>query len=105
VKQAAVAGIPTQITVSPCLPYTPDFADMLLDSGAARIVVDNFIEGDGSQGRRTGGSPIAEQQWLDWADLKPSQALFDILKVRGTADISWSVAGFCGIRPRIPTLL
>ncbi len=104
VRLAVDAGISAQITVSPCLPYSPAFADKLIETGAARIVVDNFVEGDGSGGRRTGNSPIARERWIDWSDVRPSEVLFERLKLLG-ANVSWSVAGFCGIRPRVPALL
>lgn len=99
VRTAADAGIPTQITVSPCLPHTPNFAQHLLTSGAQRIVVDTFVEGDGSQGKRTADSPFAEQADYDWRDGGPAQRLFQQLQSHDIA-IEWSAAGFGGIPPR-----
>jgi len=59
VKRAVECGVSAQIAVSPCLPYSDDFAERLLATGAQRIVIDTFAIGDGSRGRRTGKSPFA----------------------------------------------
>jgi DNA repair photolyase len=99
VQQAAAAGIPTQITVSPCLPYTSRFADRLASSGAARVVVDTFVEGDGSQGSRTGSSPFAAIADYDWRSGDPARRLYEDLQSR-SMDVDWSAAGFGGIPPR-----
>jgi DNA repair photolyase len=96
VRRAADAGIHVQITVSPCLPYTPDFADRLTDSGAHRIVVDDFIVGDGSGGKRTASSAFAASAEYDWRDSTPARALYDDLERRGVT-VGWSAAGFAGI--------
>jgi len=96
VRAAADAGIPTQITVSPTLPYTENFAQVLANSGAKRFVVDTFIAGDGSKGHRTAESPFAEQVDYDWRDDDPAQRLYDDLQARGL-DVAWSAAGFVGI--------
>jgi DNA repair photolyase len=100
VSLAAKRGVPSQIAVSPCLPYTPNFASILLSSGASRFIVDSFVAGDGSNGRRTASSPLAKNAWFDWQDEQLPIALFETLKLHG-ADVGWSTAGFCGIPPRI----
>jgi DNA repair photolyase len=99
VHLAAEQGIPAQIAVSPCLPYTPDFAEALLSSGARRFIVDSFVAGDGSRGRRTANSPLAQRAWFDWRDETPALALYETLKARG-AEVAWSTVGFCSIPPR-----
>ena len=108
VREAAALGIPTQITVSPCLPYTPAFAATLAASGARRIVVDTFVQGDGSQGARTAQSPYVETvrgaDWrdtalADWRATGHAERLFTDLRDRGMA-VGWSAAGFCGIPDR-----
>jgi DNA repair photolyase len=99
VKAAAKLGIRVQIAVSPCLPYTDGFADMLVDSGAARIIVDTFVDGDGSQGERTAESPFAEKVDYNWRDDDPAKQLYETLKQRGL-EMGWSSAGFGGIPPR-----
>ena len=68
VKLAVERGVRVQIAVSPCLPYSPDFAQRLLDTGAQRIVIDTFAIGDGSRGRRTAQSPFAALADYEWRD-------------------------------------
>lgn len=97
VEWAVARGISTQITVSPCLPHTPAFADRLEASGALRIVVDTPVDGDGSGGRRTGLSPWG--QVVGWNDREPALELRSTLLARGVP-CGWSVSGFCGIPPR-----
>lgn len=93
----------TQITVSPCLPYTDleAFGSLLLQSGAKRIVVDTFVDGDGSSGRRTSHSLFASAR-PEWAGCVPAELLYGYLCRWKTAgvEVGWSSAGFCGIRPR-----
>jgi DNA repair photolyase len=101
VREATHAGIRTQIVVSPCLPYTPAFAQKLAESGATRIVVDDFIAGDGSGGKRTANSPFAAVATYDWRDSQPAHRLHDALQTLGV-DVAWSATGFCGIPPRQP---
>lgn len=96
VQAAVAAGIPTQIVVSPCLPYSAEFADFLLGSTAGRIVVDTFTAGDGSAGKRTAESPFAAQVDYNWREEQPAQALYDALQGRG-AKVGWSADGFVGI--------
>lgn len=96
VRAAADAGIPTQITVSPTLPYTENFAATLAHSGASRFVVDTFVAGDGSKGSRTAESPFAEQADYNWRDDDPARRLHADLRSRGL-DVAWSAAGFVGI--------
>lgn len=96
---AVQAGVRTQITVSPCLPYTEGFADKLIATGVGRVVVDTFVDGDGSQGSRTAESPFAAQVDYDWRDGDPARRLYDSLQARGL-DVGWSAAGFGGIAYR-----
>lgn len=99
VEAATAAGIRTQITVSPCLPYSPEFAARLLASGADRIVVDTFVAGDGSSGARTAASPFAEVADYDWRSDDPAHQLFEALQGHH-AVVEWSSGGFLGIPPR-----
>ncbi|MCI0709407.1 MAG: radical SAM protein [Chloroflexi bacterium] len=99
VRQVADAGIRTQITVAPCLPYTPDFAQRLAYSGAGRIVVDTFVAGDGTQGQRTASSPFAEQVNYNWRDEDPAKRLYHALQDYDIS-VGWSVQGFASIPPR-----
>ena len=92
-------GVQTQITVSPCLPYSDNFADWLEASGVSRIVVDTFVQGDGSEGKRTAQSPFADAVKYNWQNDDPARALYDDLVSRGL-NVGWSSAGFVGIPPR-----
>jgi DNA repair photolyase len=104
IRTAHERGIPAQITVSPCLPYTTveTFGQRLIDSGARRIVVDTVADGDGANGKRTARSPFAQAE-PDWRHTDHAHQLYDYLceKATGTSvSIGWSIAGFCGIPPR-----
>jgi len=102
IQAASDAGIHTQITVSPCLPYADvkAFGERLLNSGAERIVVDTVVDGDGSSGVRTARSPFAKAEQA-WDETTHAHTLYEYLSEHGkTIEISWSNAGFCGIRPR-----
>ncbi|MYD09728.1 MAG: radical SAM protein [Chloroflexi bacterium] len=99
VKTAVQRGVKVQIAVSPCLPYSPDFARRLLATGAQRIVIDTFAIGDGSGGRRTGNSPFAALADYDWRN--DSIALRLVQQLRGQhAAVEWSGPGFAGIPGR-----
>jgi len=104
VRAAAFCGIPTQITVSPCLPYTDveKFAQRLLQSGARRIVVDSCVDGDGTNGIRTAHSSFAKAE-PDWDNVSRAQQLYTYVQEnadRKALSVGWSSAGFCGIAPR-----
>lgn len=104
IQVASNAGVHTQITVSPCLPYAnmKEFGQRLLDSGAERIVVDTVMDGDGSSGVRTARSPFAKAEQA-WNETTHAHRLYDYLCEHGAtkgSEIGWSNAGFCGIRPR-----
>ncbi|WP_376796812.1 radical SAM protein [Thermogemmatispora sp.] len=103
VRQASALGVKTQITISPCLRFTDvrTFGELLLESGARRLVVDT-VEGDGAGGKRTAQTPFALKEPA-WKDVQPARALYAYLcaqgPVRGVA-IGWGASGFCGIAPR-----
>jgi DNA repair photolyase len=104
VQAASSFGIHTQITVSPCLPYTDieKFGQQLLQSGAHRLVVDSVTDGDGAGGGRTARSPFAKAE-PGWNNTSHAHLLYEfLLKHSSAAGISlgWSIAGFCGIAPR-----
>ncbi len=99
VRQAARRGVRTQIAVSPCLPYSPGFAERLLATGAQRIVIDTFAVGDGSRGKRTGNSPFAALADYDWRDDRIALRLYQQLGARHNA-VAWSGPGFAGILGR-----
>lgn len=104
VAAARARGIPAQISVSPCLPYTSvaQFGARLLASGAQRIVVDTPVDGDGSGGRRTSHGPFAQNEPA-WRDTTHAHHLYVWLRARAADTgiaVGWSNAGFCGIPPR-----
>ena len=90
-------GTLTQVAVSPCLPYTDRFADVIADTGVERVVVDTLVEGDGARGERTARSPYAAVP--GWRETAHAHALAEMLRGRGIA-VGWSAAGFGGIPPR-----
>ena len=55
VHDAIARGIMAQITVSPVLPYSADFAERLAWAVGAhgRVIIDTFLDGDGSGGQRS----------------------------------------------------
>jgi DNA repair photolyase len=95
VRGARQHSLNTQITVSPCMPYTAGFAVALAEAGATRVVVDTCVDGDGSGGQRTSRSPYATAI-ASWRETAPAHALFEQLLSLGV-DTGWSAAGFCGI--------
>lgn len=98
VEAAVAQGIKTQVAVSPCLAYTPDFARRLLATGARRFVIDTLVEGDGGRGARTAQSPFAAV-YPAWRDAAAARALYEQLGA-ADAEVGWSAPGFCGIPPR-----
>lgn len=107
VRAASSAGVPAQITVSPCLPYTSveGFGRRLLESHARRIVVDTPVDGDGSGGQRTSHTAFAQAEPA-WNETAPAHRLYEYLCERAPArdiTVGWSNAGFCGVEPRAET--
>ncbi|GHO62249.1 hypothetical protein KSC_011410 [Ktedonobacter sp. SOSP1-52] len=103
VQEASQHGVPTQITVSPCLPYSSveQFGERLLISEARRVIVDTVVDGDGSGGRRTAHSPFAHVE-SSWSETSAAHQLYAYLSERAAAHeiaLGWSNAGFCGIAP------
>lgn len=104
VQAASAAGVPTQITVSPCLPYTSceHFGERLLHSGARRILVDTPIDGDGTGGARTAQRRFAQVEQA-WADTSHAHQLYNYLREQASSFnlvVGWSSTGFCSIAPR-----
>ncbi len=104
VQAARAVNVPTQITVSPCLPYTSieHFGQRLLHSGACRLIVDTAIDGDGAGGTRTARTSFAQAEPA-WNTTTPAHQLYDYLCERAPAlaiSAGWSDAGFCGIALR-----
>ncbi len=104
VRTAQACGVHTQITISPCLPYTDveRFGQRLLQSGAHRLVVDSVTDGDGADGERTARSPFAKAE-PNWSDTSHARQLYHYLCEKAAVtdcSVGWSSAGFCGIAPR-----
>lgn len=104
VRAASDAGVHVQITVSPCLPYSSveQFGHRLLSSGAQRLVIDSFVDGDGAGGERTAHSPFAARV-PDWQNTEHARRLYTYLceqPAASTMPIGWSNAGFSSIPPR-----
>ncbi|MCY4093041.1 MAG: radical SAM protein [Caldilineaceae bacterium] len=99
VRQAREAGIPTQVTVSPCLPYSgvETFGELLLNA-SDRVVVDSFVAGDGGGGKRTARTAIpalyAESSWHDWRSQEEALRLYHWLHDRNGEQVGWSQEGF-----------
>jgi hypothetical protein len=99
-EQAKAAGLKVQVAISPLLPLKnpAQFADWLT-SVADRVIVDTFVSGDGSQGRRTAGSQLPGQWeelgYGDWQDETAARALYQsLLTGLGPEWVGWSAAGF-----------
>ena len=99
VKRAVARGVRVQVAVSPCLPYSADFAERLLETGAERIVIDTFSIGDGSRGRRTGASPFAALADYDWRDDESAVSLYHQLDAWHDG-VAWGAGGFAEIPTR-----
>lgn len=99
-EQAKAAGLKVQVAISPLLPVAqPDRFDDWLTVVADRVIVDTFVSGDGSQGRRTAGTRIPalwrELGYGDWQDETAARALYQLLLTRlGPERVGWSAAGF-----------
>ena len=104
IRAGSEAGVPAQIAISPCLPYSAveTFGQCLLASGARRFIVDTVTEGDGSGGRRTSRSPFAAAR-PDWNQTDHAHKLYEYLRAHCEDPermVGWSSAGFAGIAPR-----
>lgn len=99
VRKAREAGVPTQITVSPCLPHsnTEAFGRLLLAS-CDRVVVDSFVSGDGSGGKRTARTAVpalfGAKEWEEWRSQEEALALYGWLRERIGDKAGWSQEGF-----------
>jgi DNA repair photolyase len=101
IQAAHEMGIRTQVMVAPCLHHSEEFAKTLAESGADRVVVDTFVEGDGAMGERTARTPFAEAADFDWRSDNPARRLYEQLVDMGV-ETGWSSAGYAGIPPRHP---
>ena len=108
-RQARERGIPTQVTVSPCLPFSAveAFGQQLL-AASDRVIVDTFVAGDGGGGKRTARTRIpdlyAQARWPDWRSQEAAAALYDWLRERLGEGASWSQEGFTRQARRVTAL-
>jgi len=103
VRTALAHGICTQITVSPYLPSSPTFAETLADAVGARgrVIVDTFLDGDGSGGQRSArlgmDAVLADAGFPGWFARcrEHAQELMErLLPLLGPERVLWSAAGF-----------
>ena len=98
-SQARDRGIATQLTVSPCLPYSSvDAFGKLLLEASDRVIVDSFVAGDGGGGKRTERTGIpamyASLGWDDWRSQEAAMNLYCWLSERIGDRAGWSQEGF-----------
>jgi DNA repair photolyase len=114
VRQALACGICTQITVSPFLPSSSNFAETLAHTVGeqGRVIVDTFLDGDGSGGQRSArlgmDALLADAGFPGWFARCREQAQELVQRLRpllGPERVLWSAEGFsmkpelAGIRP------
>lgn len=98
-RQARRRGIATQVTVSPCLPFSgvEAFGEMLLKV-SDRVIVDSFVAGDGGGGKRTARTKIpglfARSGWEEWHSQEAASFLYEWLHHRIGERAGWSQEGF-----------
>jgi DNA repair photolyase len=81
-KKLNEENIPSQAAVSPVLPFSPNFTN-LLRNATKRVCLDDFFLGDGSGGRRSQAlglsklfSQIGEEEWFSPENIKYVKDLF-----------------------------
>lgn len=103
VRTALRRGICTQITVSPSLPSSPTFAETLAQTvgDKGRVIVDTFLDGDGSGGQRSArlgmDAVLADAGFPGWFGRCREHAqelMRRLLPLLGPERVLWSVVGF-----------
>ncbi len=103
VRMALARGIFTQITVSPLLPSSPTFAETLAHTVGekGRVIVDTFLDGDGSGGQRSArlgmDALLADAGFPGWFARcrEHAQELRQrLLHLLGPERVLWSAEGF-----------
>lgn len=103
VRMALVCGIFTQITVSPLLPSSQTFAQTLAHAVGekGRVIVDTFLDGDGSGGQRSAhlglDALLADAGFPGWFARcrEHAQELRQrLLPLLGPERVLWSAGGF-----------
>ena len=105
---ALQCGIDTQITVSPYLPSSPTFAETLAQAVGekGRVIVDTFLDGDGSGGQRSArlgmDAVLADAGFPGWFTRCREHAqelMRRLLPLLGPERVLWSAVGFSS-RPK-----
>ena len=99
VRAATARGIYTQITVSPALPHEPERFAALIAGSCHRVIIDDFLNGDGAQGARSRrrGVPetLARHGYPGWFGPETTRLLYAALVQRmGEEQVGYSRAGF-----------
>ena len=107
VRMALAHGICTQITVSPYLPSSLTFAETLAQAvgDKGRVIVDTFLDGDGSGGQRSArlgmAAVLADAGFPGWFARCQEHAqnlMCRLLPLLGPERVLWSAGGF-GSKP------
>jgi DNA repair photolyase len=103
VRMALAQGIFTQITVSPLLPSSSNFAETLAHAVGerGRVIVDTFLDGDGSGGQRSArlglDTLLADAGYPGWFTRCREHAYAlrqHLLSWLGPERVLWSAEGF-----------
>jgi len=103
VRTALAHGICTQITVSPYLPSSPTFAETLAHAvgDQGRVIVDTFLDGDGSGGQRSArlgmDASLADAGFPGWFTRCREHAqelMRRLVSLLGPERVLWSARGF-----------
>ena len=99
VRAATARGIYTQITVSPALPHEPERFAALIAGSCRRVIIDDFLNGDGAQGARSRrrGVPetLARHGYPGWFGPETTRLLYAALvRHMGEERVGYSRAGF-----------
>ena len=94
------AGVRTQAALSPLLPCDPERLAELVDPHVERVVVDDFFQGDGAGGRRSGAAlaRLRELGFAAWTE--PGYAAEAIVRLRrrlGPERVLLSREGFAAL--------
>jgi DNA repair photolyase len=103
VRSALAQGIFTQVTVSPLLPSSLSFAERLAHAVGehGRVIVDTFLDGDGSGGRRSARlgleALLADAGFPGWfarCQEHAQELIQRLLPLLGPERVLWSAEGF-----------
>ncbi len=92
-------GLRVQAALSPLLPHEPEAFAGLIAPRCTRAVVDTFVSGDGSRGKRSARNGVpalyASLGLCDWSDESAARSLYAFLRERlGPERVVWSCEGF-----------